>query len=1165
MRQLKRGGGGRLRRRASDQTRELDAALAFTVTHYAGEVNYSTEGWLEKNNALLSVEAEALIEASTHNVVKTLTQAAHSKDADEDTGEGGGTTSVTSVTTSVSKKYLRDLDKLLATLEECALHYIRTFKPNLEQKPGKWGGAVILDQMLQSGGMDLVKIMHSGYPNRMEFKYLLQRYQSALPDFKDEDPRTFLQALMLAFELPKSDYALGTSKLFLKSGCLAVVDKLTAGNDGKIPPEVTKKLRLLIVRKKKRRVLHVIQLCLWLPRFQRQIRNKKNAKLLLAAVRNYARVHRWGQRAAKRLRGKRQDALSTRVNLAWRAVRGFVFLLKRARRQISLRKNMFVAFVAYIRVARILKKHVRQNRARVQAKIQRTRDLLSLISRRALLVVMFRRFVTRRRIRKEAALQNSEGVKRKLANHNSSSSAATAAAPPHHELNQGAIMDQVAAMRQMMEKLVQQNSDKNEFNATLIEKMTAMQAEIQQLQQKNALLEQERADNSDRTSKPIFEKLSDFLGSMPMVSLRSMPVPAPAYLLHPYGTSESVALGVDALDTGGGPGRWCPARLASPGKMNYSTLKSSSTHGHDELPPSPPAPGPGLVTTARGNHGREGVAAREESLLLSAESERQSEKIPCAARSVKRHTVSYAGGFGGSSSSSSSSATMGGGSDVGALTSGRKSGGSDHSRQSESDGGSSKRLKEAFGADFTGDGQMDLLRMKRAKAFKLKNALGRAPPPGRWNAKGIQPPEQVLAAAASPPSDCNAMRQGSAEQPMEQGQGILLPSSRPGSRGAIRNGEPFARTIPTSILLPDPDTTALLDTTHRTSIISSRTDLAARLPINYIPLLGSRRPDRTLGPRGAAAVPIRAPVRRSPGARSTATRPTTTIREWVTTTRIRLGPSLPLGGPGGYYPGYGYGMPYNPGYNAARQSASLVGEVTRVAQPLTRTVADQVAALLSQVGRTKEAQEISDILLGSDEGRNSSEMQVAAGRSTKGRAGALTGPGVGAQLPVISESFNSTAALAIAAPQPGEQQENAVASSDGAGVDLDEIDPDTYGDKGVKYWQPPELAAPLAVENALAGMQRRQLSQLEAKIGDQRTELRQIDDGIKRKERDLAELQRKAAALQRDLQREREKRLRKKSLLDLREEQAEKLRERVVELEGLLHEGRMEIPIPIQD
>lgn len=177
MRQLKRGGGGRLRRRGSEQTRELDAALAFTVTHYAGEVNYSTEGWLEKNNALLSVEAEALIEASTHNVVKTLTQAAHSKDADEDTGEGGGTTSVTSVTNqSVSKKYLRDLDKLLATLEECALHYIRTFKPNLEQKPGKWGGAVILDQMLQSGGMDLVKIMHSGYPNRMEFKYLLQRY-----------------------------------------------------------------------------------------------------------------------------------------------------------------------------------------------------------------------------------------------------------------------------------------------------------------------------------------------------------------------------------------------------------------------------------------------------------------------------------------------------------------------------------------------------------------------------------------------------------------------------------------------------------------------------------------------------------------------------------------------------------------------------------------------------------------------------------------------------------------------------------------------------------------------------------------------------------------------------------------------------------------------------
>ncbi|CAD7971768.1 unnamed protein product, partial [Amoebophrya sp. A120] len=191
-----------------DVSWSLNANLTLVVRHYAGEVNYSTEGWLEKNNAALSTEAEMLISCSDHKLVARLHGEAQS------------------AATSVGRKYLADLDLLLSTLDACSLHYIRCFKPNLSQKPSLWEGGVILDQMRQSGGIDLVKIMHEGYPNRCSFDYLVERYQSKLPDFKDEQPRTFLGALMLAFEVPKSDYVIGASRLFLKSGCLAVLDQL---------------------------------------------------------------------------------------------------------------------------------------------------------------------------------------------------------------------------------------------------------------------------------------------------------------------------------------------------------------------------------------------------------------------------------------------------------------------------------------------------------------------------------------------------------------------------------------------------------------------------------------------------------------------------------------------------------------------------------------------------------------------------------------------------------------------------------------------------------------------------------------------------------------------------------------------------------------------------
>ena len=58
--------------------------------------------------------------------------------------------------------------------------------------------------MEQSGGVDLVKIMHEGYPHRVKFDFLQDRYQSNLPEFKDEEPRLFIEALMIAYGIDEN-------------------------------------------------------------------------------------------------------------------------------------------------------------------------------------------------------------------------------------------------------------------------------------------------------------------------------------------------------------------------------------------------------------------------------------------------------------------------------------------------------------------------------------------------------------------------------------------------------------------------------------------------------------------------------------------------------------------------------------------------------------------------------------------------------------------------------------------------------------------------------------------------------------------------------------------------------------------------------------------------
>ncbi|CAD7934871.1 unnamed protein product [Amoebophrya sp. A25] len=352
MRQLKRGGRAKGKPGAGGN-HELDAALAFVVTHYAGEVSYSTDGWLDKNNSVLSEECETLIAESQHSVIAKLT------------GEGDGDQ------TSVAAKYQVDLDALLDTLAGCNLHYIRTFKPNLSQAPGKWEGGALLDQMLQSGSVDLVKIMHEGYPHRCDYTALYRRFEPSLPAELQqlENPLIFIVALMASLEIPKTEYAIGSSRLFLKSGCLALVDELT-DNGGGIPDNILQNLRRLVRAKKVRRCFHTVTLCLFLPKFLKEVRIAKHVRGLKIAARNYVRIHRWCEHVRKRLRDLRIESCIRKMQQAWRCARGFVRLLTQARRRIACRRNVDIAFRLYPTLCRFLRRWVTRERERVRRRLE---------------------------------------------------------------------------------------------------------------------------------------------------------------------------------------------------------------------------------------------------------------------------------------------------------------------------------------------------------------------------------------------------------------------------------------------------------------------------------------------------------------------------------------------------------------------------------------------------------------------------------------------------------------------------------------------------------------------------------------------------------------------------------------------------------------------------
>ena len=147
----------------------------FVVKHYAGEVQYESANWVEKNMSKLRDEAELLITNSSNKIVNRYL--VHNPVA-----RANANISSSSVMDlqrnkkdqkqTVSSTYLNNLFSLLQTLGKSSLYYIRCFKPNENKMQDQFMGGLVVRQLIQSGTTDLVRVMHDGFPNRMEYKQI---------------------------------------------------------------------------------------------------------------------------------------------------------------------------------------------------------------------------------------------------------------------------------------------------------------------------------------------------------------------------------------------------------------------------------------------------------------------------------------------------------------------------------------------------------------------------------------------------------------------------------------------------------------------------------------------------------------------------------------------------------------------------------------------------------------------------------------------------------------------------------------------------------------------------------------------------------------------------------------------------------------------------------
>eukprot|EP01091_Cochliopodium_minus_P015206 TRINITY_DN5339_c0_g1_i2.p1 TRINITY_DN5339_c0_g1~~TRINITY_DN5339_c0_g1_i2.p1 ORF type:complete len:1073 (-),score=394.85 TRINITY_DN5339_c0_g1_i2:98-3316(-) len=140
---------------------------SFLIKHYAGDVEYSVNNFLDKNKDLLSVDLIELGGCSSSELIASLYPEVGQKEKKRPTTAGF--------------KIKTSINELVDALGKCSAHYIRCIKPNDTKRAGDYDDKRCEHQIKYLGLLENVRVRRAGFAYRQEYKVFFYRYRVVCP------------------------------------------------------------------------------------------------------------------------------------------------------------------------------------------------------------------------------------------------------------------------------------------------------------------------------------------------------------------------------------------------------------------------------------------------------------------------------------------------------------------------------------------------------------------------------------------------------------------------------------------------------------------------------------------------------------------------------------------------------------------------------------------------------------------------------------------------------------------------------------------------------------------------------------------------------------------------------------------------------------------------
>ncbi|CAE5960337.1 unnamed protein product [Arabidopsis arenosa] len=184
----------------------------FAVAHYAGEVQYQSDLFLDKNKDYVIPEHQDLLGASKCPFVVGLFPPLPEE------------TSKSSKFSSIGSRFKMQLQQLMETLNSTEPHYIRCVKPNNLLKPAVFENVNIMQQLRCGGVLEAIRISCAGYPTRKPFFEFINRFGLLYPRALEGNYEEKAASQKILDNIGLKGYQVGKTKVFLRAGQMAELD-----------------------------------------------------------------------------------------------------------------------------------------------------------------------------------------------------------------------------------------------------------------------------------------------------------------------------------------------------------------------------------------------------------------------------------------------------------------------------------------------------------------------------------------------------------------------------------------------------------------------------------------------------------------------------------------------------------------------------------------------------------------------------------------------------------------------------------------------------------------------------------------------------------------------------------------------------------------------------